>query len=313
MKKNIIYLLLLITSYAFSQKGYTKEFGIKNDNDLYTSTSKDRYYTNGIFLTYRYLSKKNIGKSTKTINKVTLAQQIYSPQYATVTLKEDHDRPFAGYLFGEFGISNFYQNNTLLNISSQIGYIGSNAFGEETMALVHNIWDLPKAEGWKYQISNAFALNFAASYIKNINKISNSTLGIDLITAINIGTILTNASTGINIRIGLTPLKNIINSIAYNGNLNKTNTKTQELFLYLKPSINYILYDATIQGSFLNDSSPITYQIKPLTFTTEFGISWAFNKINLGYSMFFHSKKLKSQNVPKTNNYGSIFINYVFK
>lgn len=311
MKKSILLLILLYTSFLFAQEKRTKEFSIQNDNDLYTSLTRDRYYTNGTFLSFRYLPKNKQTETIKKIYEIGLGQQIYTPQNASVALKREHDRPFAGYLFAKFGISNFYKNNTILKLNAQIGVIGSNSFAEETLNFVHNLWKLKTSNGWKYQISNAFALDLKASYIKNIPNLSSSIIAIDLITTLNAGTVFTNIGTTANLRIGLTPLKDINNSIAYNGNLTNHKTNPKELFLYIKPTINYILYDATIQGSFLNETSPITFEIKPITFSSEFGIAYALNKINIGYNYTIHTKKLKSNGVPNTNSYGSIFINYL--
>ncbi|MCH3885557.1 lipid A deacylase LpxR family protein [Tenacibaculum aquimarinum] len=53
----------------FSQEKYAKEFSFINDNDLYTSINRDRYYTNGMFFTYRYLAKNN----SSTIEKKYLS------------------------------------------------------------------------------------------------------------------------------------------------------------------------------------------------------------------------------------------------
>ena len=65
MKKNFSVLFFLISVVIFSQKKYTKEISIITENDLYTSTYYDRYYTNGLFLSYRYVAKeghKNLEK-----------------------------------------------------------------------------------------------------------------------------------------------------------------------------------------------------------------------------------------------------------
>jgi len=66
LKKEVIHLLilyllamrqlfflsfLLISLAAFSQQSFSKEFSLLTDNDLFTSTSRDRYYSNGLFLT----------------------------------------------------------------------------------------------------------------------------------------------------------------------------------------------------------------------------------------------------------------------
>ena len=52
MKYPFLLLLLFLTIESFSQEKFTKEFSIVTDNDLYISIEKDRYYSNGLFLSY---------------------------------------------------------------------------------------------------------------------------------------------------------------------------------------------------------------------------------------------------------------------
>ena len=58
MKYPFFLLLLFLTVVSFSQEKFTKEFSIVTDNDLYISLEKDRYYSNGLFLSYRYIPTK---------------------------------------------------------------------------------------------------------------------------------------------------------------------------------------------------------------------------------------------------------------
>lgn len=315
MKQKIFfYFILLYSSFSlFGQRKYTKEFSFLNDNDLFTSTSQDRYYTNGIFLTYRYLSQKTSENIEKKIFEIQVGHHMYTPFKATVNQQGDHDRPFAGYLFGNFGINRFYKNKTILKTSLQIGVIGSAAMSQGLQDFVHDIYGYKKAIGWKYQIKNAIGINLNMEYIKNLTK--EPYFDVNWVSTIKAGTIYTDLNTGFYTRIGLKPLQGIINSIAFNGNLNNNNTKYLnkiESFIYIKPMFSYIAYDATIQGSFLNNTSPITYNIKPFKFTYEVGIRFTVNRFNFGYAIHYHTKKLKSVRVPNKNYYGTIQLNYQF-
>ncbi len=313
MKKITLFLFILTSISVVSQRKYAKEFSFLNDNDLYISTHQDRYYTNGMFFTYRYLSNQKHQNLEKKIYEIQLGHEMYTPFKSTVELHGDHDRPFAGHLYGSFGVNRFYKNESILKTSLQIGIIGPSALGWELQDLIHDIYGFKKAIGWKYQISEAFALNLNASYIKNLAK--NNYLDINWVNNAKLGTVYTDFSTGFYGRIGLKPLQNIINSIAFNGNLNNNSINYNneiESFIYIKPMLSYIAYDATIQGSFLNNNSPITFDVEPFKFTTEIGIRFTANRFNFGYAVNYHSKKLKSERVPKGNFYGTIQLNYQF-
>ncbi|WP_417800356.1 lipid A deacylase LpxR family protein [Tenacibaculum sp.] len=313
MKKNVLLLFTLLSLPSFSQHKYAKEFSFINDNDLYISTHQDRYYTNGAFLTYRFLSKNQNKNVDKKIYEIQLGHHMYTPYKAIVETVEEHDRPFAGYLFGSFGVNKFYTNESILKTAIQIGAIGSSSFGEELQGIIHKIYGFKEATGWNYQIKDAVTLNLKADYIKKITR--DNLFDLTWVSSARLGTVYTDFSTGLYSRIGFKPLENIINSIAFHGNLNNQNTNFNnkaEVFLYLKPMLHYIAYDATIEGSFLNNGSPVTFDIKPFTFTTEIGIRFTSNRFNFGYVVNYHTKKLKSSRVPKGNFYGSIQLNYQF-
>ncbi|RKF03183.1 hypothetical protein C8N26_2173 [Tenacibaculum lutimaris] len=313
MKKNITLLFILFSLTIFSQRKYAKEFSFLNDNDLYTSTYYDRYYTNGVFLTYRYLSEKQFKNIEKKSYEIQLGHHMYTPHKAIVETVEEHDRPFAGYLYGSFGINYFFKKESILKTSVQIGSIGSSAFSEELQDFIHDIYGFKKASGWKYQIKDAFAFNLKTEYIRKLAK--DNIFDLNWRNTARIGTVYTDLSTGLYSRIGFKPLESIINSIAFNGNLNNQNTQfnnNSEVFLYINPMIRYAAYDATIEGSFLTDGSPVTFDIQPFVFTTELGIRFTSNRFNFGYAMNYHTRKLKSARVPKGNIYGTIQLNYQF-
>lgn len=314
--KKIVFLFVFgCLSVSFSQEQYANELSFVSDNDLYISTYKDRYYTNGMFLSYRFLSSKIKKKPIKKIYEIQLGHHIYTPYRATVSSVLEHDRPFAGYLFGGFSVTNFYKDN-FVKFATQIGVLGKAAKGEELMEVVHNVYGFNEATGWKYQIKNTFALNLEASYTKLLTISNDKKVDVYWQNNAQIGTIFTNFSTGFYTRIGFKPLQDFVNSIAFNSNLNNKNTSyvnNSEFFLYLKPSLSLIAYDATITGSLFRKNSPVTYKTIPVKFTAEVGVKFTVNKFNFGYAVFYHTKKLKSVQVPNSNFYGSIQINYLFR
>ncbi|MDY0781176.1 lipid A deacylase LpxR family protein [Tenacibaculum sp. IB213877] len=314
MKKTTLLLALLLSISALAQSKYSKEISFINDNDLYISTYRDRYYTNGMFFNYSYLSNKTSERIEKKIYQITIGHEMYTPYKAVVQSVDQHDRPFAGHLFGSFGISNFYKNNSFFKFTIQAGVLGESAKARELMDIVHRAYDFAEATGWDYQIKDALSLNFNASYLQKLTG-NDSFFDLSWNNDARIGTIYTDFSTGFFGRIGFKPLQNITNSIAFKSNLNNQNTlyhNNTEVFIYFKPMISLVAYDATIEGSFFNNNSPVTYNVKPFKFSTEIGLRFTANRFNFGYSIFYHTKKLKSFHVPNSNWYGSIQINYLF-
>jgi Uncharacterized protein conserved in bacteria (DUF2219). len=58
-------IVIFCTMLCSGQNTYNKEFSFITDNDLYTSTQHDRYYTSGIFITYKYASRRANSKLQK--------------------------------------------------------------------------------------------------------------------------------------------------------------------------------------------------------------------------------------------------------
>jgi hypothetical protein len=314
MKNSLVYFFLLFTFSLLSQKKFTKELSFITDNDLYVSTQNDRYYTSGIFLSYKTISKKQSANIDKTIYEWKIGHEMYTPYRASIESKLFHDRPFAGYLYGNFGIHRFYKQQKSLSTAIQIGTIGTNSFAKELQTFVHDIYGFRRPIGWKYQIKNAFALNFSVDYNDFIVK--NETYNLDLtwINTLNAGTVYTNVSSGFYARFGFIPLQSVTNSIAFGSGLNTVNhqlKREKESFIFIKPTLRYALYDATIQGSFLNPTSEITKDLNPIVFNIEMGLLCTLKRFNLGYIVNYNTNKSKELRNLTGHTYGRILINYV--
>jgi hypothetical protein len=315
--QDFLFFLFFISAFTvFSQEKFSKEISLITDNDLYTSTINDRYYTSGIFLSYRYVSKKKNENLEKRVLEWQIGHEMYTPFKSVVRTVDEHDRPFASYLFGSFGINRVYKNNQNFKTTLQVGVIGKNAFGEELQGFVHDIYGFKKAIGWKYQIKNAFALNVNAEYIKHLTKNSTNSFDISWVNTGKLGTIYTNISTGFYGRLGFKPLQKLANSIAFNTSLNTKNTnfaRKSEAFIYIKPMVSYAFYDATLQGSFFNSNSEVTNELVPLVFNLELGLRFTANRFNFGYIFNYNTSKSKNLRYPSGQNYGTIILNYLLR
>lgn len=316
MKKKILILFLFSTFSVFSQKKFSKEISFITENDLYTSTYDDRYYTNGMFLSFRYLSKEKNENLDKKILEWEIGHEMFTPSNATTLDINNHDRPFAGYLYSSFSINRIYKNNQSFKTTLQLGFIGSNAFSKELQDFIHDIYGFRKVVGWKHQIKNAIALNFNADYTKFLGKDKTNHFDISWVNSGKIGTVYTNISSGFLARIGFKPLQNLANSIAYNSNINNKETsyfREVESFIFIKPSLRYALYDATLQGSFLNTGSDVTNELIPFVFNIEIGFKFTVNRFNFGYTFNYNSNKSKDLSFDNGHKYGSINLNYLLK
>jgi lipid A 3-O-deacylase len=308
-KKALVVIAFLASVLAFGQER-TTEIGLITDNDLYTSSKNDMYYTNGLEVFYRFLSKSKSEKVNKKITEIRIGQYIYTPRFLNSPEIQIIDRPFAGYLFGELGKNIFYKNESVLKTDFQLGYIGVNSFAREAQKYFHKLAGYQSVMGWEYQIQNALAIQAHFFFSKKVlPKFDNQKIDFHFQSEGSLGTIFTAASAGFMTRIGLKKLVPVYNSNFYGGSIGSDES---EFYFYIAPSINYQLYDATIQGSLFNNISPVTFDLVPLRFNGEAGFKYRKNNLNLLYAFVYQGKQLYS-NTMSGYFYGSIGVSYLLK
>jgi lipid A 3-O-deacylase len=303
------FIFLLGTLFCFGQKS---EIGFVIENDLFTSSVNDKYYTNGIEIFYRHLGKKSTEKTIKKIDEIRFGQYIFNPQTVKAQDPNVHDRPFAGYLFGQFSKSWFYKNESALKLYTQLGVVGPTAGAEEVQKLIHNTFNYKPVRGWEYQIHDAAAIEVGAFYSKNLYR--NENFDFNVRAAALAGTVFSSASVSVLSRFSLKPLLPIFDSTLYGAavNADATSHKNQsEFFFYIAPGYSYQFYDATIQGSMFNNDSPITWDLVPLRFNGEAGLRYRKNHLSLTYAFVYRGKEADNW-VNSGFFFGSIAASWLF-
>ncbi|WP_367755702.1 lipid A deacylase LpxR family protein [Flavobacterium sp. WC2430] len=309
INKNVFFFLILFSVFNYGQSRKS-EIGIITDNDLYTSSKNDMYYTNGLAIFYRHLIKNSKLDISKKSVEFTIGQCIYTPRFIDSPEKEIMDRPYAGYLFGEIGENIFYKNESVFKANFQIGYVGPNSYGREMQKSFHSLVGYKAVQGWGYQIQNALAVQTHFFYSKKLFPRSESKkIDFHFQSEANLGTIFTGASAGFLTRIGFKKLVPMYNSNLHGGAIG---SNEKEFYFYIAPSINYQLYDATIQGSLFNSNSSVTFDLVPLRFNGEAGFKYRKNNLNLFYVFVYRGKELYSKTI-SGYFYGSIGVSYLLK
>ncbi|OYQ38344.1 hypothetical protein CHU92_05565 [Flavobacterium cyanobacteriorum] len=309
-------LLLIATllTYNFAAAQRPSEIGVITDNDLYTSWENDQYYTAGLEVFYRYLGTHSNPKLAKRITEFRIGQYIYNPQTSQPKDINYHDRPFAGYLFAEAGINKFFLSEDVLKVNFQIGVVGPESQAEAVQKGLHYLLGYKRVRGWEYQIKTNPALQAGMFYSKKILKTRfYQKTDVHITAGLEAGTIWTGVSVGALARVSLKDiLLPVYDSSLYGAALDKDPAKykgRREFYLYFWPMVNYQAYDATIQGSLFNETSPVTFGLIPFRFNAEAGIKYRRNNWNLSYSFNYRGKEL-SNIVITGYYYGSISVSY---
>jgi lipid A 3-O-deacylase len=285
---------------AFAQT-YTTEFGIQTDNDSYLGQGSDRYYTDGIYFYYRKALKIPESKTATLENKVLgfeFGQKIYNPYSGYVPSAQYVDRPFAGYLYAGTTLNLLYKDESSIKLSAQLGVVGPASAAKGVQTWVHKTFGFYAPAGWQYQIKNDPEINLGAEYNKLIA--SAPWIDVSLASYVNLGNGFTGAGLGPMLRIGA--FNQLFHSVATQSTAIQSNSidplHKNEFFFYYKPQINYVAYDATIQGGLLEshgdpNSQEITLDKEPFIFSNKLGLAFTTRRFTFDIAAIFHTQEVK--------------------
>ncbi len=303
-----ILFLLLVTWVVKAQNKKPFELGVQLENDSFVSTYNDFYYTNGTFLFANYVSD-NTTTERKIIHGFKIGQQIYNPRWVKSDFPQDHNRPYAGYLFAEYNQTNLYSSNSVRRMSFQLGIIGPDSKAEQFQDWMHRSFGFGKIYGWEYQIQNTPVFQFGLGYSKPIfTKMTTDKIDFHLYSESKIGTAFTGTDFGVLTRL------NILNSLApmsHSNFYNGLGEAQKECYFFILPKINLQLYDATIQGSLFDHNSAVTFDIKPIRFKGEAGIKFKYHSYNCSFAFVYTTDEIKN-NSATGYYFGSLTGSYVF-
>ena len=294
---------------------YKSEFGFTTDNDSYLAFGQDRYYTNGLFITFRHAinQKKLNERVVKKTWEAEAGQAMFNPYTGKITNPARIDRPFAAYLYAGGKFNWYYKSENILQASLQVGTVGPSAKGKEAQELLHDVIGFYEISGWEYQVRDEVGVNTALSYTSLIKRLANANTDFIFTSNLRVGNTFAGAGAGVLFRTGnINPLWNSVstNSRISNSPL-KDSIPSKELFFFAKPSLQFVAYDATIQGGlFTNDKGPYVFDPKRFVFSQELGIMYAKRRWTIDFSIIFKSREIKSR--AKAHQYGSASIYYRF-
>ena len=139
--KTRVLLAILGLSLGASAQNHSKQFGFKSDNDAYLARGQDKYYTNGIFISYRFANKpkKENSALAKQLTQLELGQKMYNAQSGYIPDMVYVDRPITAYLYAGASKYWFYTSENSLSLGVQLGTIGPNALGRQAQEFIHKL------------------------------------------------------------------------------------------------------------------------------------------------------------------------------
>lgn len=309
----VAFVLIAFCKSSAQSQTYKNQLGFKTDNDAYLAIKQDRYYTNGLEIYFIHALKntktQDTNKLVKTIFGLNVGQKIFNAHSGKTSFIQRVDRPITAYLFASTYLQWLLKNETLYKAELQLGTIGPNANGQQTQEFIHQTFGFYKIDGWQFQLKNQFGVNLNLAYQKLLYRSKNKKSDFSLPLSLMLGNTFTNLSTSVLFRTGR--LNPFYHSMTTQSNLSQSalsqKTKTNEFYFFVKPTLNFILYDATIQGGlFINDKGPVVYQTQPLVFMQQLGAAYQTKLWNFMFEFTFKTIEVKSN--AKPHRYGTITI-----
>lgn len=285
---------LALYTLSPAQHAPRHEFNFRNDNDLYLLNKQDQYYTNGIFFNVRKTAA-TANLSTNEVNRLwglTIGQKMYNAYTAHIRYIEEVDRPITAYLFMAADLDRYFNDESFLSFKAEMGTIGQRALGRQFQEGIHKVLNLYDIAGWEYQLENAFGADIGFHYGRLLYRNHAQWFDLSGRAEARLGTNHTGLSLAPTLRFGRI---NPLNQSAYTGSRLQANGQSiaKELFFYYAPQLNWVGYDATLQGGmFLQDKGPVTYQPARWVFHNQLGVLYARNAITLRLQYVFYSKEV---------------------
>ncbi len=322
--KSFFILLVALTacSWLYAQdslKIYSKEISIITENDNYNFTLHDRYYSNGIFLRYNWLAKKETTKNVlKTINRTEAGQMIFNSYYnrrSAERVLQTMDRPYAGWLYGSIGQTKIFSNKDVLKYDAVVGILGPAALGKQIQTGYHRLFMLYNIYGWEYQVKNEIGLNASVQYYRSLIKNKRGQpFAVHVVGKAMLGNTFTNASAGLLVKFGNTEQEE--NNSYWSGRLGQPQKKSihkLEAFLFFEPALMVQAYNATVQGGLLRTEKGLyVSELNPLIYVVKGGAVISGRQSGLSITYTLKQKEAKSM-IDKMEVYGAFGVYYRFR
>ncbi len=293
MKYAVALLFISISILVSAQnKNLTRELQVENENDAYTlNLSRDQYYTNGVALRYRMITDSSRWNSRleKVIRSYDLNHRIYTPKFLDWEDVEDMDRPYAGQISIAASNEYYMKNNSYSKIKLELGWMGPSLRTGDLQYNWHKLFGMTLPQGWEYEINDAPIFNAYGAFAKTLA----SANGIDLNTESNValGTTFSHIRQEFMVRMG--NFKSIQKSTQYNGVLGISNDGPgqHEFYFFLSPGVEYVAYNATIEGNWLGKESIYVETREPWVFQMRAGIMASWTKFDFALIYYRRTKE----------------------
>jgi len=279
------------------------ELDLSIDNDLFSLTKdEDRYYSSGIFVSYRKVISpesgfyKKLNKKEKLINLIQgvhLKQLVFTSDLLDFTDIRFQDRPFAGTLSLGYSLDIYNSDNLYLSFNQDIGILGPASGTSDIHIWWHKKLNLVTPTSWEFQVKNRVLINSKIAILKSFNIVTDR---IDFVyeSKYEFGNVFSNIRQGGIFRVGkIQGLGSSGYKNGFPGQIFKdgNSKKLKEFYLFLGLGTEYVFYNHTIEGNFPGRMLAPINNLERWLFITKSGFNMHWNKLDIGWHFFFNTKE----------------------
>lgn len=272
---------VLFSQRTYEPAVYTRQLELSHDNDFILLT--DRYYSSGLFLTYRTLLKK--GASDKRDHQLNfkLGQEVYTPSQTQSTDTNIFDRPYAGFS-GLRTTWSSAKKNSLYNTTVLLGIAGLNSGAGGFQRWFHRVVAISDSPLWIGELNDSFHFNLNFRYVKEW-VIAANPFGVRL--AFDPEVALGTRDIFFEPRLGLHfgRRNDVSQSIAYN----RLGSNAREIYFSLNAGYRFVLHNGLIEGNLLGDTSPLLKDPENSVLSFGFNFNHRFDRNDFKIGVHYNS------------------------
>lgn len=314
--------------HAQQKDGYRKMLRVYEDNDIINITGKwtDQGYTNGTRLDYFFIKNKparffldrimpKAGDSGINTYGWSLMQVMITPKNIAIRIPDRSDYPYSGALFATHSL---HAANPIKKYNWQtewmLGVMGPPALARQTQEFAHKMVAYIQPMGWDYQLKTDLLLNVNVAGEKelaHINKVLEWIGGAGVFA----GTALNGASLYSLIRFG--KMEPYFNGYISQFANKKGSGRHQQLYFVLRPSVEWALTNAMIDGGIINrrheripeEDSTYSYDPAPgkmernrVVAKLNYGLVGSWGRMSISFTQTFVTRMVKGTRAQEIGN-----------
>lgn len=292
-----------------SPQGSKSHWTLVEENDYFSSAlmgNSDNSYTQGLKIT-QATQLDAIESET-----ISIGQNIYTPAAKHVSELIEDDRPYAGYLYTEYGRV-FTFENFQDTLALQLGIIGPAALGEETQSGFHKLLGQSAFDGWDNQLENEPTINILGTRTYRLGLYRSGTYGIEFLPGGQgeLGTVRTGAGFTASLRFGSLGkdfLPQVISPRLATASSGDDSRAFPTAYLFAGVTGRAVARNAFLDGNLTQDSHRVTRE--PFVGEYFFGLAGSFRGYELGLRITHITDEWKEKE--SSHNFGTVTLGFDF-